>query len=76
MMPLIYAAMHNKYDVDTPAKEVNMKNWIKNLWLKWSMSAEEKWLSESSDIVELENRLRQLETQGWRHTRRRLGCHC
>ena len=39
------------------------KNTIKSLktwWLSYTMSAEERWLSQSSDVVELENKLRQI----------------
>ena len=47
-------------------REVNMWNRIKNWWAQFNMSPEEKWLSDSVDIIELESRLRVLENQGWR----------
>ena len=43
-----------------------MWNRIKNWWAQFNMSPEEKWLSDSVDIIELESRLRVLENQGWR----------
>ena len=39
-----------------------IKESLQSLWSTWTMSAEERWLSQSADIIELEQKLRQLWT--------------
>jgi hypothetical protein len=38
----------------------NVIEGLKIWWKNFTMSAEERWLSQSADVVELENKLRQL----------------
>jgi len=37
-----------------------IKEQLSNWWSNVTMSSEERWLSQSADVVELENKLRQL----------------